>query len=312
MRKAITARYLGSIVLATHVWAQGLAPIPAKDATFEFHSGFWVNLHHFLYEQAVMGAPSPSDPPEWREALDYYRREVTKRDLLTDEAAEINNRLSDLESSPSLKNSGLPPDLSAVLDAAAPIYRERWWAEHDRSNRVWIQAVAPLIAKHGDALRKQLGKIYDTDWPLTPIRTDVAEYANWGGAYTTLEPAHITVSSVNLGNQKEAALEVLFHEASHAMFTKIGSTLSAEVRARNMLFRRKDFWHAVLFYTVGEMVRRQLEDGYTPYALKNGLYERTWEGVPEILDTDWKPYLDGKTDLTSAVRRLVAAYGLSQ
>jgi hypothetical protein len=248
--------------------------MPAQDATFEFHSGFWVNLHHFLYEQAMMGTPSQSDPPEWRDALDYYRREVTKRDLLTDEAAEINNRLSDLESSPSLKDPGLPRDLTAVLDAAAPIYRDRWWTEHDRANRVWIQA-------------------------------------NWGGAYTTLEPTHITVSSINRGNQEEAALEVLFHEASHAIIAKVRSALSTEVRARTMLFRRSDFWHAVLFYTIGEMVRRQL-DGYTPYALKNGLYDRTWAGVPEILEADCKPYLDGKTDLTTAVRRLVVAYGVSQ
>jgi hypothetical protein len=306
-----TTRYLASLVLAAHVWAQGVTPAPAKDATFEFRSGFWVNLHHFLYEQAMMGTPSPSDPPEWREALDYYRREVTKRDFLTDDAAKINNRLSGLESGQALKDSGLPPDLTVVLNAAAPIYRDRWWPEHDRANRVWIDAVQPLIAKHGDALRKQLGAIYATDWPATPIRTDVAEYANWAGAYTTLGPAHITVSSLNPGNQKDAALEVLFHEASHAIFRKIGDALSAEVRSRNMLFRRSDFWHAVLFYTVGEMVRRQI-DGYTPYAFKNGLYERTWEGVPEILDADWKPYLDGKTDLATSLRRLVEAYGVSQ
>ena len=291
------------LFVATRIWAQG--------ATFDFHSGFWVNLHQFLYEQAMREASPASDLPEWREALDYYRREVVNRDVLTDEAARINDRLADLEASLSLKGSGLPPNLITVLDAAAPIYRDRWWAEHDSANRAWIQAVQPLIAKYGDALRKQLGTVYATDWPATPIRTDVAEYANWAGAYTTLEPTHITVSSVNPGNQNEAALEVLFHEASHAMFTKIGNALSAEVRARNMLFRRRDFWHAVLFYTVGEMVRRQL-DGYTPYALKNGLYERSWMGVPEILDADWKPYLDGKTDLTTAVRRLVADYGVSQ
>jgi hypothetical protein len=306
-----TARYFTPFLLATLVLAQGVAPTPPKEASFEFHSGFWVNLHHFLYEQAIMGTPSPSDPPEWREALNYYRREVTKRDLLTDEAAEIDNRMSDLQSARSLKDSGLPPDLTAVLDAVAPIYRDRWWPEHDRGNRVWIQAVQPLIAKYGDALRKQLVAIYATDWPATPIRTDVAEYANWAGAYTTLGPAHITVSSVSPGNQQDAALEVLFHEASHAIFRKIGDALSTEARSRNMLFRRSDFWHAVLFYTAGEMVRRQI-DGYTPYAFKKGLYDRTWMGVPEILDADWKPYLDGKTDMTTAVRRLVVDYGVSQ
>ena len=49
-----------------------------------------------------------------------------------------------------------------------------------------------------------------------------------------------------------------------------------------------------------------------PYAVKNGLYERAWQGVPEILEADWKPYLEGKVDLPTAVRRLVDAYGISR
>ena len=95
------------------------------------------------------------------------------------------------------------------------------------------------------------------------------------------------------------------------MFAKIRNPLSAEVKFQNKLFRRSDLWHAVLFYTAGEMVRRHL-DGYTPCAVKNGLYERAWQGVPEILEADWKPYLEGKVDLPTAVRRLVDAYGISR
>ena len=161
-----------------------------------------------------------------------------------------------------------------------------------------------------DVLEKELATVYATDWPSTPIRTDVAEYASYAGAYTTLGPAHITVSSVNPGNQADAALEILFHEASHALVARLRNTLASEARARNKLFPRRDFWHAVLFYTTGEVVRRHL-DGYTPYAMKNGLYERAWQGVPEILDADWKPYLDGRIDMITGVRRLVAAYGIS-
>jgi len=244
-------------------------------------------------------------------ALAYYRREIVKRALLTDEAAKINDSLSSLEAAPSLKDSGLPPELIAVLDAAAPVYRARWWPDHDRANRMWVRAAAPLIAKHNDTLKMELATIYASDWPSTPIRTDIAEYASWAGAYTTIGPTHITLSSVNPANQGNAALEVLFHEASHAIVFKVRNALSAEARAQKKIFHHSDFWHAVLFYSTGEMVRRQL-DGYTAYAAKNGLYERVWRGVPEILDADWKPYLDGKIDLATAVRRVVNAYGLPQ
>jgi hypothetical protein len=283
----------------------------ATDITFEFHSGFWVNLHHFLYEQATADSPSPSYPPEWLAALAYYRREVVKRDLLANEAAQVNNRLSSLESASSLKDSGLAPEFIAVLEAAAPLYRTRWWPDHDRGNRAWMRAVEPLVSRHGDILKKELATIYATDWPSTPIRTDVTEYAKREGAYTSLGPTHITVSSINPGNQGNAALEILCHEASHELVAKVRDTLSKEVRAQNKLLRRRDLWHAVLFYTAGEVVRRQL-DGYTPYANEHGLYERTWPDLPEILEADWKPYLDGKIDLSTAVRRLVAAYSVSQ
>jgi hypothetical protein len=304
------ACYIALSIFCPYLPAQDATPL-STDVVFEFHSGFWVNLHHFLFEQAKAESPAPPGPPEWLAALDYYRREVIKRDLLTDEAAQINNRLSGLESASSLKGSGQPPEFIAVLEAAAPVYRARWWPDHDRANRAWIVAVTPLVSKYGDALKKELANVYVTNWPSTPIRTDVAEYAGFGGAYTTLGPTHITVSSVNSGNQGDTALEVLFHEASHALVARLRSTLSTEARAQNKLFPRSDFWHAVLFYTTGEVVRRHL-DGYTPYAMKNGLYDRAWAGAPEVLEQDWKPYLDGKIDLITGVRRLVADYGISQ
>lgn len=33
-------------------------------------------------------------------------------------------------------------------------------------------------------------------------------------------------------------------------------------------------WHAVLFYTTGAIVARELGGGYVPYATKTGLWER--------------------------------------
>jgi hypothetical protein len=29
----------------------------SHSALFDFHSGFWINLHHFLYREAVVAAP---------------------------------------------------------------------------------------------------------------------------------------------------------------------------------------------------------------------------------------------------------------
>jgi hypothetical protein len=281
------------------------------DSTFDFHSSFWVNLHHFLYEQASADPKPPAGPSAWESAVSYYRDKIAKLDLLSGEAVEINSRLAELPDSSTPKGPGLDPDLIAALTEAAPIYRSRWWPDHDRANRAWIVAMTPRIVKYSAALRKELVSAYATDWQTTPIRVDMVPYAAFGGAYTTLEPTHLTLASSDSRNQDDFGFEILFHESSHALIQRVNSVLSEEVRAQHKLFKRRDFWHALLFYTTGEIVRRQL-DGYTPYAFKNGLYEHSWQGVPEILDADWKPYLDGKIDLMTAVRKLVADYGVPQ
>jgi hypothetical protein len=298
-------RLIASVFLTAFV----LLPVAGSDSTFDFHNGFWINLHHFLYEQANMDAPPATTSPAWRHALNYYRSEVIKLDLMTDEAAQTNNRLSNLGDKSSLHDSELPADLIVVLESAAPYYREHWWPQHDHANRAWIAAVAPQVSKYGESLKMELAAAYQTDWPATAIRVDVTEYANWAGAYTTLRPTHITISSVNAGNQDDAALEIVFHEASHSIAGKMRAALTDEAKVQNKLFRRREFWHAVLFYTTGEIVRRHL-DNYTPYALKNGLYDRAWAGAPEVLDADWKPYLNGKVDFATAIRRVVMDYGI--
>ena len=295
------------LVFSGICFAQAIVPVP--DKTFEFHSGFWINLDRFLYEQALADPAPDAVTPEWTTALDYYRKKFIKGTPPSGEVVRLHDRLSELEASESLKGSGLDPELIAILDTAAPVYRARWWPAHDRGNRAWIDAVSPMLSKYSADLKHDLAKAYATTWPSMPIRVDVCEYANWAGAYTTIDPSHITISSVAKGNQGDAALEMLFHEGSHTIFKKVLDAMGAEARAQNKLYRRRDVWHAILFYTTGEVVRRQLK-GYVPYATKNNLYERGWQGVPEILDKDWMPYLDGKIDMATAIGRIIADYGI--
>lgn len=100
----------------------------------------------------------------------------------------------------------------------------------------------------------------------------------------------------------------MFHEASHGISDRLEHAISAECRKQNLLLPRRDLWHAVLFYTAGEVVRRQLGD-YTPYAEKNGLWKRAWPMYIGALEKDWQPYLDGKIPFDSAVIALVKDVG---
>jgi hypothetical protein len=312
------------------------APVPV----FEFHSGFWTNLHHFLYQQArahnspggagkeiplSTAALTADEKHSWAAALDYYSNGFADRDLLFNgDMVLINDRLAEMEACADLSGhdgrncaSGLRPELIAALERAAPVYRARWWPQHDRTNRAWIASVAPLVRQYGARLAQQLAEAYEATWPSGLLRVDVVNYGGPNGAYTTLEPAHITISSADPRNQGPAALEIVFHEASHTLAGAVRDAIARECRQRGKPIPR-DLWHALLFYTTGEMVKRALKTSvaangqtattnYTPYAFRNGLYDRGWSTYERALELYWQPYLDGRADFGNAVARLVSA-----
>ena len=306
-------------------------PSSAPRPQFDFHSGFWINLHHFLYEEAasqdvgprtprheplsmadgtIAADLSPDEQQVWLSAIAYYKAHLLERDLLTNDAMRsIKNRLEDLESAATLGRSRLDPGLAGVLDRAAPVYRAHWWREHDRANHAWINAVSPLIDQHGKVLSEELSAAFGASWPGRPIRVDVVAYANWAGAYTTLLPARITISSVDSRNQQIAALEVLFHEASHTLIEGVGDTLIRDFAARKKSAPR-DLWHALLFFTVGFYVQRIYPD-YVPYADSNDLWERGFSSpFHEVLAADWQPHLEGEKSLAQAISDLAADFGV--
>ena len=125
----------------------GCLPAAAQQTTFDFHSNFWVNLHHFLYEQAIAKTPEASESVDWQHALEAYRRDITPHELLSRDIAGINSALStvDIDNAESLKGSGLDAELVGILEKAAPVYRARWWPQHNRANLAWIAAATPLV-----------------------------------------------------------------------------------------------------------------------------------------------------------------------
>lgn len=218
---------------------------------------------------------------------------------------DIKNALEDQQDSQSLVLAPhLSPQLIAVLQNAAPFYRKRLWPTQDKANRHWIYHVKPLIDRYGSQLASELAQAYQTSWPSNPIRVDVSNYANWAGAFTTIRPAtRITIASIDPRNQNNAALEILFHEASHGIVAKLRDSIADECKKQNVQLPR-DLWHVVLFYTTGQMVRRAIP-GYVPYAEANSLWKRAWPTYLNSLNREWKPYLDNQVSFASAVATLV-------
>jgi hypothetical protein len=267
-------------------------PLPV----FEFHSGFWINLHHTLYQAAKQretkpapdkAAPNSSQPAlktvptplsaseqhSWDDAVSYYAANFAGQDLLfSTDMILLKNQLADFEDCNELTgvknklcNAGLPAKLAQILEAAAPVYRAHQWPDHDRINRRWILRVAPLVREQGVGLSERLADIYQTRWPKAKIRVDVTAYANTSGAYTTIEPLRVTIASTDPRNQDTAALEVLFHEASHGIAQPVQEAIIRECRQRGKAIPR-DLWHALIFYTTGEVIRPVMDAQRSPGA----------------------------------------------
>ena len=341
---------------------------------FELHSGFWLNLHHRLYDEARQqrGATSSSsaktgksgkpvlqiapgaritlsaaEQRAWDQAIAYYVANYADKDLLfSTELVLLKNQLGDFETCEELSgakkktcDAGLPGKLTQILELAAPVYRAHRWPMDDRANRAWIKRVSPLVREQGVGLSHRLADIYQTRWPAERIRVDVTAIANWAGAYTTLDPLRVTIASTDERNQGSAALEVLFHEASHGIATPVELAIARECRQRDKPIPR-DLWHALIFYTTGEVIKPVLDaqiegspnmlDGtmpgdlqdksaleasshssqdseYTPYAKREGLYQRGWENYLTLLTSYWQPYLEGRTTFDDAIAHMVSA-----
>ena len=302
---------------------------------FELHSGFWINLHHTLYGQARAsrdgrGSPSsatgttkrtPNEEIAWDNAVAYYAENFVDKDLLfSTELILLKNQLGDFEQCDELSGSrkktcdaGLPPKLTQVLNAAAVVYRAHEWPEHDRANRRWISAVSPLVREKGVEVSQRLAEIYQTRWPKQRIRVDVSAYANYAGAYTTIDPLRIIISSTDPRNLGSSALEVLFHEASNGIAEPVQLAINRECRQRDKAIPR-DLWHALVFYTTGEIIKPVMKSlngnangDYTPYAVREQLYKRGWDDYLKLLERFWQPYLDGNVTFDNAIAHIVSA-----
>ena len=276
---------------------------------------------------------TPAEQTAWNAALTAYARDWSERDLLHNgDMTIVNNRLAEMESCADISAQGPPQcaaglraDLVAALEEAAPVYRAHWWPQQDRENRAWTAAVSPLVQRMGSNLANQLIRVYQHPWPAGHLRVDVVWYAGPEGSYTSLDPTHVTIASHDSRNQGLSAFEMLFHEASHSLADGLNEAIARRCRDLDKPIPR-DLWHALIFYTTGELVRREVANlpapapadaanssasaapaAYTPYAIRNGLYDHGWNEYDMAIERFWQPYLDGTVDFDTAIAHIINA-----
>jgi hypothetical protein len=293
---------------------------------FTFQSNFWINLHHFLYqwantrnepdeqiaEEVEIELLAPDERDAWERGIGYYQRVVIERGILDTLQGPLIAQLIELGIDQVEAVGALPDSTARTLAELMPIYRSRWWEKHDRTNREWIQQLQPLLERHEETLVQQVTHIWKSHWPEQPYRVDIAVYASRVGAYTPDKPDHSMVSSTFYANQGFNALESVLHEAHH-MTSLEQARLSAVYEAfnRRQTTAPRRLYHALLFYTAGELIRSvAAKEGTVQYQTQAeifGFYKRDrWSGFRKAFDTHWKAVLLGEIDPTAALDRIAA------
>jgi hypothetical protein len=307
-----TVIFAGLVIVASA--ADGRA---SQQALFEFHSVFWMNLHHFLHALARPAAPlsatlpasaTAADRQQWAEALDHYRSQYGKRSLLFDDGmVRIREALGTAASGGSLPEATLDSRHRSVLEAAAPIYRKHWWTDHDGANREFIAALQQPLAQHGPAIATRLATSFDASWPQTPMRVDIVHDAGPpGNAYTISEPTLITIGVADSRHRGLAALELIFHEASHRWDAVLMNGVS-NVASRLKVRAPRGLWHGLLFYNAGAITADVLANAgvmdYEMYMRAHKTFDLP--GWHQSIARHWPAFLGGEISRDEAIARVL-------
>lgn len=298
-----------------------LAPLalPAQAQRWQMQSNFWVSLHQTMLDAAQNGRGleptlNADERSAWNNAVYTYRVRFFDRSLIfDDELVRINDGLS---SATELPPEGFAEEVTKALLSAAPVYRKHRWAADNKSNLFWISVAESMLRDAGEELARNHARLYGVAFP-TRILVDVSPAAGPLGAYTTVNGVvHTTISSRDPRNQGYAGLEMLLHEASHAIAGATSGAIGPEIQQAARLagvLAPRELWHAVLFYTSGDLARKSLRErginDYVPYMYKESMFERAFFGLKQPLETYWQSYLDGRMDRGSAITAIVEATG---
>jgi hypothetical protein len=295
---------------------QASAYASTKVGRYRLQSNPWVNLHQRLVYEARFKEPAPAalsgeDLAKWKKAVEAYNVFLGRRNPIFDD--ELKRMNAELSKTTTLKlPASIPKAASAVLEEVMPLYRSVQWEEDDRANRFWMAVAEPMLASAGDELVEAHAKAYGIPFPKQ-ILVDVSAFAWEFDAYTVGdgELAHSVISSTGRSNQGFWALEILMHEPSHAIVDGGSGAIGADLNrlAKELGVKpRYNLWHAILFYTSGELTRRALaKRGVREYQriIDAGMYERGFQGFKEPLETHWQAFLDGKVSRDEAIRQIL-------
>lgn len=295
------------------------SPIRAQSPSlFTFHSAFWINLHFYLHAQSrtnqpisepLPGGATESERERWAQAVAEYRERHGSQSLLGNRGLIVlTGQIAQAESSPSLEKLMIPAEAREVLENVAPVYRRHLWPSHDTSNRQFISRLQSMLDRHGTVIATRVASSYGTAWPAEPVRVDVVPDAGRpGNAHTTIHPTHIKIAAADPRHVGFAALEMIFHEASHAW----GPLLIKDVNDSATRLGKpgpENLWHALLFFNAGYItadVLRAAGIEYEMYGDVQGVFGRLLNAARAPIGKHWPMFLSSQISRQEAIQRIL-------
>ncbi len=300
---------------------------------FEFHSNYWMNLHHFLYQKASgeqlrnlqqdgnqfleIGEEEIYDTlnSEQVQALDdaiaYYKENIASKSLLF----ELNNEriwLQNQYENISIIDTTFTKKYTQILNQVSPIYKQSFWPIHKAHNRYIVEHHLSIIKTLENSVIPKMEQLSLKKWPSrTKVRVDITTYSNYAGAYTVKRPKfNIFISSIDPNSKKLAFIETVFHEGSHLLFN-----LDGTFRSRiSELFNKKklnikyprSLWHVSLFYLCGRTLQDEFKKmNYPVYEMilddRNIFSKYNTKSLRNTLEA----YYQNEVDYNTTINRLL-------
>lgn len=315
---------LGMIVLwgciSVQVWAaQPISLGNWQDLHFVSHPA--LNQHLFLFELA-------RDKAYFAEVLDELKQAQGARQSLS-EAVEVYRQNGVADRTHPLFAQGqipvltdafmqgasvAPEDCKAVCQAwqdTRALYLDRFWPSHHITNTRWAEEVIAKLNAHGSPVQQRLEALYNRS--LTDGKHTVNVVFKPGdrlGAWTSGRLFNTVINTTQPGYNDWFALEMVFHEVAHARLTARKAAVSVAIEkamGEAGVTEYRGLWHALMFYTVGEVVAEQLETAnidYRTYGEAEGVYSRSWSRYRSLAGRFWPAYMNGEVPMAEALKNI--------
>ena len=326
MRILITTAIIA--LMSTNILAQN--PL-GSTKLFEFHSNYWVNLHHFLYQKAKGSqlAQLRDDGLEFREtgealvklsgdenlkledAVAYYKENLIDKNLRSERLRDIKAWLHEQKENQTIVDTTFSKRFTDLLNSASSVYRIRYWPIHQKLNKEVLDQHISTIATFEERVIGTMEEIAEYEWQdSTKVRVELTAYANYAGAYTTTRPnLNIIISTIDPYNKTTAFVETVYHEGAHLLFNFQDSPFRGEIyhqaKALGMDFPR-NLWHASMFYLCGRATQDALEANSVQHKMLMDVYHIFTDYDSQEFRNILENYYNQKIDLKSTVSALLA------